>query len=791
MNNINFRQDILFKIIEQYYIKNNILSLIYKTSPNEKNKKTEYYKFKNLKYDLFDINKYINSLIISNNFILTKTKTVITIFKLVRNEKIVNYGFVYGDIINNKVQNKCIVLSLSTISKDGEYKHRLIDYNEIDNMLKIPILKEIYKFLYNNFINKEFDFQFSIYNITENKLLNEYKAILANKVILLKYYTIIWLTEIYMKNKNEILINIDENLFNVLCSAKDILFFKNLYNTKKDEINNIIPEIIYYNSKNRLELGQKILPFNYIQLKEYNHLIHFQWKELLINKIINNLIHNNISICFSLFIDWILITKSDKNVYNNEEIFKKLYYSDQLKTILNSLYQAKTNLLNLNTSNEKHKVIYKLEKKLQNIINDTQTSMLMSNVSLCFFSEYSGRTIFYHLNLLLNKKVHPLIGNLFTNFDLLNKYIFDIIYSLYCLNLKGIIHGDLHLNNITLSLIKTVDDNSYVVYDLNNSFNLDIIKYIQNYPNINTESTDIFDTISTSPSDKEPDIQNNLNECYHFKHKGYFPCIIDYSRSFILLKLIDSNIIESNKSSIRTKYIQNETKRIINELNKIFPNYIKNNIHKLKFLLKNKNFNILFIYFTAYDTFTFITNLLIFMKKVAISHNIEINPKILDLLTSISKKSYYYLEQILNEDNYNFINKHQFPNYSLLKEFFPKNQVTPKDLNENITHYFNLQNINKYYNNDDLKKNNQNIILDYIKSNSISENEKKNIQQKFKNLLNFSPNAIDELNIEKLINKEYYNIKSNLHLVSSSVKKIDNENLTYDVTTNSLNISNY
>ena len=43
--------------------------------------------------------------------------------------------------------------------------------------------------------------------------------------------------------------------------------------------------------------------------------------------------------------------------------------------------------------------------------------------------------------------------------------------------------------------------------------------------------------------------------------------------------------------------------------------------------------------------------------------------KILDLLTKLSKKSYHYLEQILNEDNYNFINKHQFPNYLLLKEF--------------------------------------------------------------------------------------------------------------------------
>ena len=791
MNNINFKQDILFSSIEKSYIKNDILSLIYEIHSNNKNKKTEYYKFKNLKYELLDINKYINSLIISNNFILSKTKTVITIFKLVRNKNIVNYGFVYGNIIDNKVQNKFITLSLSTISKDGEYKHRLIDYNEIDNMLKNPILKEIYKFVYNNYINKEFDFQFSVYNITDNKLLNEYKSILANKVILLKYYTIIWLTEIYMKNKNEILINIDENLFNILCSEKDILFFKNLYNNKKDEINEIIPEIIYYNSNNRLEIGQKILPFNYIQLKEYKHLIHFQWKELLINKIINNLIHNNISICFSLFIDWILITKSDTNVYNNDEIFKKLYYSNKLKTILNSLYQAKSNLINLNTSNEKHNNLYKLEKKLQNIINDTQTSMLMSNISLCFFSEYSGRTFFHHLNLLLNKKVHPLIGNLFTDFDLLNKYIFDIIYSLYCLNLKGIIHGDLHLNNITLSLTKKVDEDSYVLYDLNNSFNLDIMRYIQNYPNINIKNNDdIYSSISSSYPNKESKVKNNLNECYHFKHKGYFPCIIDYSRSFILLKLIDTNIIESNKSYIRTKYIQNETKRIINELNKIFPNYIKNNVHKLKFLLKNKNFNILFIYFTAYDTFTFITNLLIFMKKVGISNDIHINKKILDLLTSISKKSYYYLEQILNEDNYNFINKHQFPNYSLLKEFFPNNIVTTKDLNKKITHYFNLQNINKYYTKNDLKKNNQQIISHYINSNSILEDEKITIKKQFNNLLNFSPNKIDELNIEKLINKEYYNIKSNLHLVSSSIKKY-NENLTYDATTNSLNISNY
>ena len=184
---MDLNKEVLIQKLKQYYIKTDIFSLIYELPKQELNDKPEYFKFKNITYDSLDINKYANSLLISNEFILSKTKTVVTIFKLVRNEKIVNYGFVYGNIINNKVQNNSIVLSLSTISKDGEYKHRLIDYNEIDNMLKIPIINEIYEFLYKNYINKEFDFQFSIYNIVENKILNEYKTLLSNKLILLKY----------------------------------------------------------------------------------------------------------------------------------------------------------------------------------------------------------------------------------------------------------------------------------------------------------------------------------------------------------------------------------------------------------------------------------------------------------------------------------------------------------------------------------------------------------------------------------------------------------------------------
>lgn len=796
MNNFQFNKEILINQLQKYYIKNNIFSILYQSDLKD----DKLYKFKNLTINNLDTNKYINSLIINNDFNLLKSDTIITIFQLVKNEKSINFGFLYGNINKktNMIDNLFIMLSLSSISKDGEYKHRLIKYKYIDEILKNPILKKVYSYIYKNFINNEFELSFSIYNLHSKKIKKEYSKLLSNNIMILKSLTIIWYIEIYMKIKNNNILFINQESFNLLCSSRDDIYYQKLFNDHKTEIINSIPFIAYYNENTRLEIGQKLLPFNYNQLKEYNHLIHFQWKELLINRIINSLIHNNISSCFSLFIDWVLITNGDKKIYNNDEIYKKINYSDQIKNILNLLYVVKSNLIKLNNQFEKNKIITKLENKLQSIINETQSNILMSNVSLCFFSEYSGKTLFNHLTLLNNNYVNPLLGNLFTNFDLFNKYIFEIIYSLYSLNLKGIIHGDLHLNNITFSLTNKIDDNSYILYDLNNNFNSNILNYINKYPNISNSSntttnpSNIVNSPVSIESLSNDDLTKKnmmLNNCYIFKHNGYFPCIIDYSRSFILLKLIDTSIIEINNTKVRRKYIKNETKRIVNELNKIFPNYIKNNGHKLKFLLKNKNFNILFIYFSAYDTFTFITNLLIYMKKTNLASNIEVNPKIIELLTKISKKSYKYLEEILNEENYSSQIKHQFPNYLILKEFFSKSESTKLDLNKNITNYFSLVNINTYYSINDIKANNKLILNSYINSNKISEDDKNKIKKEFSTILNYSSNFNDELNIEKVINNEYYNIKSNLHIMTSSLN--NDIDFTYDATTNSLNLSNY
>ena len=159
MNIFQFNKEILINQLQKYYIKNNIFSILYQSDLKD----DKLYKFKNLTINNLDTNKYINSLIINNDFNLLKSDTIITIFQLVKNEKSINFGFVYGNINKktNMIDNLFIMLSLSSISKDGEYKHRLIKYKYIDEILKNPILKKVYSYIYKNFINNEFELSFS------------------------------------------------------------------------------------------------------------------------------------------------------------------------------------------------------------------------------------------------------------------------------------------------------------------------------------------------------------------------------------------------------------------------------------------------------------------------------------------------------------------------------------------------------------------------------------------------------------------------------------------------------
>jgi hypothetical protein len=736
------------------------------------------YFFKNLYYDKlninhsdlpfeFKLNKYssINNIIkyifIQELEYLVNTNTVYINLKINRNNSIINYANILSTLENKNLKNNLIyqyiICSSSLLSKDGEYKHNLIKFDTLNsnsnsNVFNNVIIHDIYEYIMNNINNNEFSLSYEIYNIDTNIKNNETKQLLINDIILIKVYIISWFIEIYNKEFNLQNININEYYNSIMFSNKDTKFFKDnilkKYNFNDLELLHNQLTYIINDDIIKLELGQKIIPFNYIQLKEYKHIIHFQWKELLINKIILNILYNYNSPCFSLYGKWVLINNINKNMFNNDEIYNKLDYSVRIKFLLKHMYIIKNNLLEMSDTSSDFKYnTTSLLNKIKLAINESETKLLMSNIALCYISEYSGKTLFDYLNKSIDPKfISPNIGNLYKDYNIFSKYIFEIIYSLYCLNLKGIIHGDLHLNNITLNCSSSnnhnsnnsnnSNNNSHILYNLDYEINNNIIDYINGVYKFNEKNKKI-----------------TTNESYIFNNTNCNPCIIDYSRSYILLKLIKENIIEKDKNKIRNKFITHERNRIIKELYKIFPNYIKNNIHKIKFLFKNKNFDILFIYFTAYDTFTFITNLLLLLNKLSAYNNIEVNPKIIDLLTNISKKSYSYLENIINEDKYYENIKYQFPNYLIIKEFFQEFKFNNINSDLNIINIFNLNNIELHQNKNEIRKEIKNYIINNDKKQSNIE-----IIKYFKKFLDLE-GINNDIEVERIINKEYYNIK--------------------------------
>ena len=150
----------------------------------------------------------------------------------------------------------------------------------------------------------------------------------------------------------------------------------------------------------------------------------------------------------------------------------------------------------------------------------------MSNVALCIVSEYIGRTVADIPHLMINSSFYnKVFTNVFSNIGHFRKYMFEIIYSLYCMNSKcGVIHGDLHLNNATMQPrfsddIGVTSKNMYILYILD-SKSIDI-----------TEYSKIYNKTSNKPIYKTIDMQNTQNKLqFIFPHEFMHMSLIDFNR---------------------------------------------------------------------------------------------------------------------------------------------------------------------------------------------------------------------------------------------------------------------
>lgn len=578
----------------------------------------------------------------------------IIVFNLKRMNHSINCIYLYYRVENNKIIYDYVTLSSNINSLLSEFYKNLIkiDFTKKKNSDLIKL---------ESFIDNKLDkgsIAIAYYEYNKSNNLNVVDDIKTNRydITLISY---LWLFNIdeYINNN----INYHENydLFYILFTSTDEIMQR--------DINIKLSDICEKYSEDDM-LCQKITPIKSNKFMHYDQLLTKTGKQLIIMNKCNKLIENNVCINLSRLVTYMLIYNTDGDLFNNDLLKNKLIESKKYKNIEKRLQEVREDVNEINIADSKAKVRETMIlRNINNVINYINKTIIYSQYSISYISSYCGSTLF---DTIKNSETYSIkkeiIGDIFHDMKEFDTFMFQIIYALYSLNLCGIIHSDLHLNNITINEMSIKE--SY--YDVSRD--------------------------------------SNTSNTFKFSNIKSIPCVIDFDRSYVL---IDEFPIDQEKH--RELYISYEKKRFDKQLEELLLNTKMGDRYHFKKYYKREYFTQFFINYSAYDINSLISNILALVDK----ENIDIDKAIEAKLQDMFSYSFKYIEDILFDridDNHI-----EYPNLSILNEFFGQykyNSITPKHTQTNKI--FKISNMSLSEFNTDIIKKNKQLINDLIINNS-------------------------------------------------------------------------
>ncbi len=634
---------------------------------------------------------------------LNPTGTICTVCKIKKKKSHVDviYGFVFSEIVKitkavekkNKKLNrsddpsemtvgsivhKRFTTGPSLVSSDGEFRNNFVTMAALRKCINFdsPVFElweDIYKFISDKIINEDLVLTSSSFYPTKEVQGDEATLEHSLSATRLKgrLFAAAWFNDMFNAHENLTENHINEKykvvMFDII--KDDMKFFTSLI--KKHTMD----KIMYmhgalmqfnYNTQTKFQsvFGQKIIPLNLSEIENPFNIRYKPWREYLIARRMSSLVLNNVACGFPLLVNFIYIKNTHKGLFDNDAQYGKMEKSEMVKDVAALLVKANNLTSKIIEESEIEKKI-KDERKLikSTLINKFKTlghkikapidysseEIIMSNVALCMFSEYVGRTFFDAL--LLSKKspyYNSLVGDFFkkSNFPLFEKYIFELCYNLLCMNKHGVIHGDLHLNNVTLRP-----------------------KYSKSYRDIG---------IIDNP--KELFVVGEDEYQYLLPTVSYNTSVIDFSRSIVHIDQI-SEFEDPRLPKILFPIVENIDAFNLEQINKLSYLYVQlipdmsKHRDEVFMCIKNK-YDASFKLLTVMDIYKFTSSLIIlFNAKESSTELPKINPLMIELVRKINRSAEIHLVTGMNKlmrdgEHESHVNQMELPMLSIIKQVF-------------------------------------------------------------------------------------------------------------------------
>lgn len=575
------------------------------------------------------IKKYYNK--------FTKIKTPIATISISSNSKKSIYCFLYFDTDITKIEYIC--LSPTYTSCDGEFRRRLMPYEQFVNMQKryVKILEVVEKMVIDIFVDSHnYTFEVNTFSPINTNLEAIQQLVSQNRLeIITLVFNILINYNPYIRNVRENHTNPDytELLFNADLSKK----YKEVLNKENqveiwcfEKTSNIFDLFLHLDPKRyekKIQVGQKLIPITLQALGDENNIEHDVWRELYINNLVYDLVANEICLGIPFAGEWFYVSNINDKAFDNRNMYLKLEKSELASTVNKVLADADNQIQPMIQDQD----FFALSKKIDKALIFSESKIELAKYGVCVLIEYMEKTLRdYPRFANESRKELVNVNQMFTG-PYFVKNLFEWIYTLYCMNTRlMVMHGDLHLNNVTL---------------------------YKNY--------EYFTRTGTTLSENIPQILFRINDklSYLFDDYGIGSVIIDMSRSVYM----NFDSIEKQFGPIiARKTKQRQIKRMIQSVKRYLPSFYKKYENRLNHFFESKpilGFKII----TLLDPFSISKNALQMFELDSLIQTVDaLNLKYLKMVKSYCEQE---VVELLKNAMDNKIHDIEYPLINVIKLF--------------------------------------------------------------------------------------------------------------------------
>jgi hypothetical protein len=213
-----------------------------------------------------------------------------------------------------------------------------------------------------------------------------------------------------------------------------------------------------------MQCGVKFTPLTTMEVMSPMDIIAPRWRELLANEVVTDLVANNICFGFPTLIQFTALSGVGEEFFESHPMKEKFKRSKLVQDAIYKLRDARKSVQETQKELEDEYEVEEFDSNIYEAIAYAQRIIEQSGVTILQVMEHVGFTIgsapgYYRAR--FKKMPDNLLP--FGTTELSYSHIFEALYTLHGLHtVAGIIHSDLHINNLTIWKAKISDKEGYV-----------------------------------------------------------------------------------------------------------------------------------------------------------------------------------------------------------------------------------------------------------------------------------------------------------------------------------------